>query len=138
MVDQLELRTELQTDPTGLGYGLPNTVNAHQVLNAPRTAIQIPRGEIAASEVIDATDFGELEALTAEKQRLYLALTGPGVVNTASPQVVAAFASIFAGASGNNTRPRLAALQTRNGSRAEELWGVGESVSLREVVGSLL
>ena len=131
-LDLVALATELTTDPTGLGYNISDPVVTHGILNLIRTAIQISEGVIDSRRVVESTVFAELEAVSAEKQRLYLALTGTGEINVDSANVVAGFAQIFPAGS---TRTALNALRTRDGSRAEELFGENVPISrVREVL----
>jgi len=133
-VDLVVLKTELQTDPTGLGYSIVDLAASHALLNELRVSIQIAQQMLPATDIIDATVFSELAATSATEQRMYIALTGAGEVNVESANVRAAFMAIFP--SGSTTRANLGALQSRDGSRAEELFG--EAVSLREVEGAFL
>lgn len=133
LTDIAALTSELTVDPNALGYGADPAVNAG-LINAADSAVQISRGIIEAHEVIAATDFSELGGSSPsdqERQRLYLALTGAGQVNVADPNTVSAFAQLFG--AGTVTRPALQALQTRDGSRAEQLFGDRSFIALNYV-----
>ena len=130
-LDYAALATELSTDPTGLGYSGTSDPAAAVLLNAIRQTIDIDRGVIPAHEIIDATVPAEWAALTADERSRYQVLTGAGQVNTKAANVRAAFLAMFPGGSG--TRTALAALQSRKGSRAEELFGPGVTVSHTDV-----
>lgn len=126
-IDLAALATEINTDPQGYGYSLTDNALTRDLLNELRVAIRIDREVIPAYEVIDALNPGEWESATAqEKQRIAL-IVSAGEVNVQSANTRAAFGAAFDG--GTTTRANLIALQTRDGSRVEELFGAGERVS---------
>ena len=130
-VDLAALRTELQNDPTALGYAAHvasgSDVDLAALLNAARSGITVFRGLIQSYEIINATDPTEWSALgSAEKQR-YQTLTGAGRVDTANANVRAAFLAMFA--NGTATRAALVALASRTASRAEQLFGADTTIS---------
>jgi hypothetical protein len=129
------IRTEVLTATyaTQRNAGLDQAIA--DMLNAVSQSIDIDRGVIDAYEIIDATTPTEYAALTAAEKERYLALTGAGKVNTKSANVRAAFQAMFGGAT--TTRTALAALQTRKGSRAEQLLGAGKIVTHQDVAQAL-
>lgn len=119
------LKTELQTDPTSLGYASSMASGTDwalaDLLNAVRQTIDIDRGVIPSYEIINATAVAEWTALSAAEKQRYQTLTGAGQVDSANVNVRASFNQMFAG--GTATRTALTALLTRKGSRAEQLFG---------------
>lgn len=149
------LRTELQTDPAALGYAAlvasGNDAGLASLLNAPRAGIAVRRADISTQELAEAilvTDFTALPANPTAAQlsseRRYLAwltglLAGSAVRllnddGTDTP-VVANLKAIFAAGTGTHTR--LVALASRQGSRAEQLWGRGATVGASDVAAAL-
>ena len=122
-VDLTALKAELLTDPAGLGYVVNDNAGNRDKLNLVRAAIQIDVDSVSPAEIMRATVFAELA--TAEQQRKYLALTQASVDPNAS-NIVGAFANVFPA---GPTRTALLLLQTRDGSRAEQLFGRAVSTS---------
>ena len=132
-----ELRTELVTDPTGLGYAAAwggSDQGLADLLNLPRAAITVWRGLLPAYQVIDLVAWTEWTALSAANKQLLQTLTGTDTVNTESANTRAAFSQMFA--AGTATRTALLAFAQRTGSRAEQLWGTGRIVTESEVSGA--
>src|SRR5512145_415927 len=124
MILYSQLKTELQTDPLGLGYAAPLAAGNHaavaDLLNEVRPTIQIQRDLVPVWEVFDAivpSEWGSLS--TTERTRIQIILTMQQVyvkgTNTRN-----AFTTAFA--AGTQTRANLIALQNRTGSRAEQLF----------------
>ena len=122
------LKTELQTDPSALGYSAHvaagRTAALADLLNAPNAAITVFRASIPTWEVVACTDKAEYDALTAGNKQLYQILVSTGTINAADSRIRAMFASIFAA---GTTRTALTAMARRDGSRAEQLFGVSVS-----------
>lgn len=141
------LKTELTTDPGGLGYvaarasgnvaALANLINLpHSGSAADGVSYSVFRNDVVAKEVanaITAADFAALTALQlAQLQFLFLG----GVVDFGTANVRQSFQAIFSAASAG-TKAAIVALANRQGSRAEALWGVGVAVTVDQVVGAL-
>lgn len=127
-VDLTELRTELDTDPLGLGYAGMDDVTAADTINA--TVRSVEREFLDSAEVVPAIDPAEWPADQAVRDHLALVL-GLDRVNVREPNIRALFGGAFP--AGSNTRDALVALQTRDGTRAEELFGLGASVTPSQV-----
>jgi hypothetical protein len=157
------LRAELLADPRTYGYaahinvggvtGNDNDQALANLINLVRTgtnggpAIPIKRDDVASREIMEAiriTDFTALPVspnatqLSTERRALAWmeALVNADRVRLVNEDgsdtpVMANFGDMFA--VGTSTRTRLTALSTRNGSRAEELFGRAVSVSVSEV-----
>ena len=135
MIDPVTLKTELDTDPSGLGYAAHMTSGNNTalvaLLNETHAADQVNRGIVPSHEVITATDAVEWAALSAAEKGRYDTITGAGEVDANATNVRDAFAAMFAG--GTATRTALLAMGTRDGSRVEALFGTGVSASLEDV-----
>lgn len=127
-MDLSALHTEITTDPTGLGYATANGDNAVAALfNAPRAGISVSKGIVQGYEVINALDAMEVAALTAiQLQRLGLLTGASGGVDTGSANTRTLLGVLFT--TGSISRANLIALATRQGSRAEQLFGPGTFV----------
>jgi hypothetical protein len=125
------LAAELADDPLGLGLVAMSDAQAADALNLPRATIAVDRDIAEAYELLDATAPADWASLTAAEKQRYQTITGAGRVNLRNPNVRASFLAMFPPASA--TRTALAALQTRQGSRAEQLFGVGVGVDHLDV-----
>ncbi len=135
MIDPVALKSELDTDPSGLGYA-PHLASGDNkalvgLLNESRAASPVFRGLIPAHEIVSATEPGDWAGLSVAEQRRYIAMSGAGQIDVTSPNVRSAFAAMFG--AGTTTRSNLVALARRDGSRIEELFGVGLAASLNDV-----
>lgn len=128
-VDLTLLRTELQTDPTALGYaphiagGADGTLAV--LVNQPRIGISVKRAVIQTWELIAATDATEYGALSVTAKDIYRTLVSAGVVDVSDDQIRTILGTLFP--AGSATRTNLLARLSRQGSRAEQLFGVGVS-----------
>lgn len=122
-MDYAALKTEIQTDPLGLGYAAyvasGNDSAIAEALNLVRGTISIDRKIVDSHEVIDATAATEWAALTAGEKQRYQTIVGAGRVNLKNANVRAAFQAMFG--AGTATRAALIAMLTQTGSRAEQL-----------------
>jgi hypothetical protein len=145
--DPTALRTEIATDPRGYGYAAKVAAADDRglagLLNLARAAIPIKRADITPAEVFGAINVADYTALPANpsaaqlsSERRYLAwLSGLAAVPAVRLQnddgtdgpVIANLKAMFA--AGTGTLTRLQALQTRSGSRAEELFGATVAVT---------
>lgn len=122
------LKIELQTDPTALGYAAfitsGTTWKLAEILNLPRLAIRTFRTSIPTWEVVACTTKVGYDALAAGDKQLYQILVSAGTIDASDNRIRAMFASIFpVGA----TRTALVAMAERDGTRAEQLFGVSVS-----------
>lgn len=133
------LRTELQTDPTGLGYA-PLITNGDDadlaaLLNAVRGTITVFRNDIESGEIVGSTVLSDFTTLTSSQQNYYLAIVSQPTVDATNTNLRTSLATLFP--AGSTTRTNLQALAQRNGSRAEQLFGTGISVSTADVARAL-
>lgn len=134
-IDYQALRNEIQNDPTAIGFAAMVTAGdtgaIADALNLSRVAINITRDVVPSYEVFDAIVPSEWAALSSqEKNRIQLILS-MGQVLVKGTNTRQAFLDAFS--AGTTTRTNLAALQTRKGSRLEQLFGAGSSISYQEV-----
>ncbi len=142
-MDYAALKTEIQTDPQGLGYDVSPTF---YVTNGDDMAIADLLNEIGGSsetiepEFVSAADAQaavvgtDWAALSDVKQRGWLAIIGLGDVPVKDANIRAQITEIWPV---STTRTNLVALQTRDASRAEALWGEGVTVSHTDVAIAL-
>lgn len=125
------LRTELDTDPLGLGYSGKTDQQIADLLNQVRATIDRDIGVIPAWRLVGAINPDEWAALSnQEKQRLALFVSA-GDIDTQSANIRSALAAMFTAGASPLTRAAMAALQTRKGSRAEQLFG--SSVTAQDI-----
>lgn len=131
-----QLKTELQTDPLTLGYAAPLAAGNHgavaDLLNQSSAAVSIPRRTVPAWEVFDAIVPAEWAALTAQEKQRIQTILSMGTVSVQGTNTRNAFAAVFGA---GPTRTALVALQNRQGSRAEQLFG--QSISPSDIAQAL-
>lgn len=136
-LDLAALKTELTTDPAVLGYASHITAGRMgelaKLINEVRGTIVISRGVIETHEIFEATDPTEWGALSADEKQRYQGILSMGTVDVDGDNVRDAFLAMFA--AGSTTRANLAALRTRDGSRADELFG--SDVSFTQIAEAL-
>jgi hypothetical protein len=140
------LKTELLTDPNAYGYAAliadTNNPALAAMLNLPRAAIQMPRPDVTPLEILEAikvTDFVPSAQQTILHGSWFESLTQfPSVrilkENGSDTRVMTNLMTILTNGSASETRLR--ALAIRAGSRIEQLFGVGVTVSVQEVIDS--
>lgn len=135
-MDYAALKAELQNDPTARGYAAHLTAGTFSpvadLLNEVQGGITIDRPFVPGWEFLAALVWADLTGLAAGARDYLLALAGMESVPTDQPNVRAALLAILPG--GSDTLANLAALQVRNGSRAEQLFGAGVVVSASDAV----
>ena len=127
-IDFAILATEINTDPTGRGYaphvtsGATNVVAA--LLNEVLPTITITKGFVEREAFMVATDFDEVKSLGASERDVFGSLISSERVPGKTVQEI----SLFFGPA-TTSQGSLQATRTRNGSRAEQLFG--ENVIVR-------
>ena len=121
--DYKTLRTELDTDPLGLGYAGKTDQQVATLLNTARQSIDLETGVLTAYQIVNCIDRGEYALLSAVDRSLLALLVSAGQVDTKSPTIRATFLAMFPSATAPVTRAALVAIQSRKGSRAEQLIG---------------
>lgn len=116
-MDYQALNTELTTDPLTRGYsGMSDSEAADDLNSVYRT---LPVDTVSGSDIFNVTDDVEYGALTAEEQNRWVNMCGVQEIDVASGVAKSLEAELFGG--GTTTRSNLAALKTRDVSRATEL-----------------
>lgn len=118
-----KLRTELTSDPLGIGYaGMTDAQVVASLLAVNRPGAE--REVIPSYEILEATVPAEWATLTAQEKQRYQTLISAGQVNLRGANTRAMLGAMFG--AGTTTRANMLALQTGPvKSRAEEL-GLGE------------
>lgn len=135
------LKSEIQTDPTGIGYAPMVTAGNHQgiadALNLPRATITVRRGVRTGIDVMTGIGLSDFEALVVARQQYILALVTPVEgVDLSNDVIRANLGTLFP--VGSSTRTRLLAVADKNpASRAEQLWGVDTKISAQQVGAAL-
>lgn len=139
------LQAELLNDPSGLGYA--PLIVAHDytgladAVNLPRAAIVMRRPDIAPLEILEAIavqDFiSNANSLGAVWLQSLLAYPSIRILkdNGSDTRVMSNILRLLTNGSGSETRIR--ELASRPGSRAEQLWGMGFTVTREQVAGAL-
>lgn len=137
------LRTELLTDPAGLGYashlaagsfgtivGLINSVSA----NAQAVVSAVTVGVVFSPQMQQAVVASEYVNLSPAHRDLWNAALTAAVNGIAISNVVFRGQIAVVWSAGTTTRSNLALLQTRRCSRAEALFGEGAGADVNEVI----
>src|SRR3990172_2184325 len=125
------LKSEIDSDPTALGYAGKNDQEVADLLNTLNPSIRIDRDIVSTWEVIEATVPSEWASLSADEKNRYGIFASLGTINLKGTNIRNAFGAMFA--AGTTTRANLIAIQKRDGTRAEQLFGSGVGVSLLDV-----
>jgi len=138
-VDLAALKTEIQTDPTGI-YGSVSpghTQGFADAINERKVSIQMDNF-VSAFQIVEAVVPGEYPSVGADQFKrdmwrdIIVSVTGGerGTINANATNLKAKVLTIFAV---GTTRTNLAALQTRDGSRAEQLFGLNTTITHKDV-----
>jgi len=129
-----QVKAEIDADPAGLGYAAmesaQNWNGIRDALNLSRVGVAVDRRFVHVNELTEALVYSELIALTDAARDALLILFAVAANSTLDP-LNANIRGFFTGAFGpaTQTRINLTALTSRQGSRAEFLWGDGVVVS---------
>ena len=132
-----QLRDELDNDPSTIGYNVDHGIAAGQINTQNLTLTPEIRTDTVRG-VIRPNALGALDAAHRDQLDFYLA----GETLQANSNVRSKLISQKPGANnwwpsngaGNNTVADITAILSTNGSRAEELWGIGTVVKERDVL----
>lgn len=137
-VDLTALKTELTTDPTGLGYppDAADTAADASIINTLGISGETIEPEFVTTlQAHAAIELTEFLTLTSGEQSFWLAMiqsaAAGGGFPVKDPAVRAQIGALFRAGEGNqpDTRAALIVLQTRTATRAEVLFGEGISAS---------
>lgn len=134
-IDLVALRNELETDPNSYGYAGPYAEGDNGtlcvLLNEVRAGITVDVPTLTAAQMQAAVVGSEFGALADVKQRAWQCVLACGEIPVDNSNIRAQVSSIWG--AGTTTRSNLVALQTRTGSRAEELFGAGTVINHHHV-----
>lgn len=128
-----QLKDELTNDPTGLGYASKPDNQCSAAINALNAAISINRADIAPAELLEAIDIRDFNAnATTPACSWFESVTQAPRIrlrndNATATRIRSNLNRMLDDAQGSQTR--FNALQVRQGSRAEQLWGAGTVVT---------
>lgn len=150
------LKTEITTDPVAIGYNSNNDVtNQNWIaiknkINAVSQSINVPRTDVAASEILEAIDIRDLSypntgTLPAASQPIanswFESITQRDAIrlqkDDGTDTTVIKNIKLLLVAAGQGSQARITALSTRRGSRAEQLFGTGFVVVEQQVADAL-
>jgi hypothetical protein len=124
-MDYAALKFEITNDPNGYGYATPYAAGEDSavsaILNEVRAAIDIDRGLVESYEIVNCIVPSEWAALSAAEKDRIAFIVSAGRIDTRATNVRNAFTTAFG--AGTSTRANITAILTRNGSRAEQLFG---------------
>jgi len=140
MINYIDLLNEVQTDPQGLNYAPFIPTGSDQsiadILNL-RNRAAIYRSNITPKEILGCIIWSEYIALTqAQRDLLALMFATNTIIDASLSSVREAFSEVFS-APGSVSLTNLATMAQRPGSRAEELFGVGTTISPTDVAIAL-
>jgi hypothetical protein len=146
-MDYAALKSEILADPATIGYApfvsVGNDTGVASLLNARRASILIKRADIDPSEVFHAlaladlitnpgaSTIGWMESLLTAPYSIRL-LNEDGTDTPVKANIVSLLKT-----GTNATRDRLLLLQTRIGSRLEQLFGAGSYVTAADIAIAL-
>jgi hypothetical protein len=161
MISIAALKNEIMSDPLGLGYAVHLATGNHKALadlinyrrdgvSAPSSvpgavagpAILVP-GRVEVERIFDAIDVRDISGSVTNAQLTWLRalfslrwvfLANPDGTNSRTMDNLLRIVT----SDTNGSRTRLQALAKRNGSRAEQLFGIEESVSPDDIGKALL
>lgn len=137
-IDYLVLGTEITTDPNGFGYkafvdqGADDAVA--KILNTSNAGITTDIGVLPSYKIFEAIVVDDYLALSDVFRQYVDTLLSMGLVDTAGTNTRFTFNKIFGG---TQTETNFLEMVTRNGSRAEELFGVGVVIGHVDVAKAL-
>ena len=139
-MDHAALATELQTDPTGIGYTPASGDDQAQVdlIETVVAGSSLTVATITAAVAQQAIVATEYMALSAARRALWGAILTAGLnggIPVFHANIRAQVLEVWA--DGSTTRANLGALQTQDGTRSEVLFGTGVVTTVRDVAIAL-
>lgn len=128
-----ELKVELDADSTGRGYAAASDGDAAVLLNEVQVGLTVNRTSCFTQEIREAIEVADWISRTDAQRQALIFLTAGEALNPNHPNIAAAFSLIFASTA---TLGNLQARQTRDGSRAEQLWGDSTMIDHRHVAAA--
>jgi len=136
--DLLALKTEINTDPDGLGYVPENTNDGITLINAISASYIVSKPKISASDVRSTTTYDAYNNLAIDEQEWIRWMTGSNGFDeenmAVTPDLIAQLtgpgsASIWAPADRTEMNAAMLSLIDVDGSRAQDLFGYDTSIS---------
>lgn len=148
--DLAALITEITTDPDGLGYATAPTWDIGEIadaLNLKRTQYQVDKPYISSADVRASCTYDAYNNLSIDEQEWLRWITGSNGLNEENLKVTddlkqqlagvpTANSAIWAAGNRNEMNPVMLSLIRFDGSRAEDLFGYGSSISTADVVAA--
>jgi len=129
------LKDELDNDPQGFGYAGQTHFEASNTLNLFRVTEVIIRTNTTTGALQREVVTSEYLSLSIVQRDLWTALLLSGAdgtgIDISDPDAQTQMGAVWV--AGTTTRSNLIGLQTRDGTRAEALWGEGFSISKTQV-----
>jgi hypothetical protein len=146
-INYVQLKAELNTDPNAYGYApliaIGNDQGLADMLNLPRAAIVMPRPDVSPLEILEAikvTDFiatGNQSILYGSWFESVTQYPSVRILKTDGSDTRLMTNMMTLLVNGSQSEVRLRALASRQGSRAEQLFGVGMSVGNWDIAQAL-
>lgn len=146
-IDLAVLNTELTTDSNNYGYAaliaIGNDQGLADMLNLPRAAISMPRPDVNPLEILEAISVDDFIASSGQQLLMgswFESITQyPSIRilkdNGSDTRTMTNFMRILK--NGTQSEVRLRALASRQGSRAEALFGVNTTVTNMDIAHAL-
>lgn len=135
------LRTEILTDPRGLGYSTGVTRGDHNLisdlLNTRAASHSVSIGTIFSIDMQQAVVAAEYAVISGGQRDLWNAIITTAVNGVQISNTILRTQVAFVWSAATTTRANLLALDTRTGSRAEVLFGEGTFIGAAQVGKSL-
>ena len=132
-MDYVALKSEIQADGAGLGFAPLVTAGSTQkiadLLNEVSASYQIDVETVDSSIVLEAIVLSDWGGLTADQKDNVRMVLSTGTIYVKGTNTRAILSDAFSG----TTLANLVALQTRDGSRAESLFGANVVVRHNDV-----
>lgn len=138
-----QLNTEITTDPAAMGYAASVTAGADGDIAAKLNAVGagapfvVNREPISVGVFTALLDLTEFATLTQAQRDWLRMLVAASTIDINNAVIKAALNGLFTQAAFPTTRARLIAALTRQGSRAEVLWGAGTIITAADVARAL-
>lgn len=136
-LDLSALADEIRNDPEGFGYAeMGGNGEIRDALNATDPSRPQNREDVGRKELSEAIVFSEFNTLSlAPRQYLTDVLLASAPIDANASEIVSAVQTIFAAAP--LSLANFVALRTRDGSRAEELFGRGVKITVSNIGDAL-
>ncbi len=137
-VNYAALKTELTTDPKGLGLvGMTAAVAAAKLNQVGASAETLPNRVLESFEFTRCIKMSEFDTVftgwTAGQKEWYARLLASGKIDVGNTSIRTDLGTLFPNATAPISRAAVLAIADRSCSRAEKLWGSGVTVAYYDV-----